>query len=185
VVHPRRAAAARSGRSAVAVGSNADTSISTTPPGARRPWSAPSPSGPSGGTGAEDAAVEGGTEVPPASAAGQMAISSPDPVRAVYPSATRNAKFANYAPKFRKYLPSELSCGVNYLTICQKGVAETTCTEWQQECRSAGIYLHFFRLTITQIAGPRWRTVDARAVIVVDPGEAQSPRLRARGEPSG
>jgi hypothetical protein len=29
------------------------------------------------------------------------------------------------------------------------------------------------------------RTVDARAVIVVDPGEAQSPRLRARGEPSG
>jgi hypothetical protein len=37
------------------------------------------------------------------------AISSPDPVRTMLPKRHTEAKFANYAPNFRKYLPSPLS----------------------------------------------------------------------------
>src|SRR6202040_546104 len=43
-------------------------------------------------------------------------------------------------------------CSRILMSSCQMGFAETTAAEWQQGCRPAGIYLHIFRLTITQIA---------------------------------
>ena len=50
---------------------------------------------------------------------------------------------------------------VQYLTSCQKGVAENAWTEWQQECRSAGIHLHIFSISRSRkLHWPALRTVD-------------------------
>jgi hypothetical protein len=89
--------------------------------------------------------------VPPASAAGQMAISSSDPVRVVLPKRHTQRKIRKLHTQVPQIPPERTVVWCKLLNKLPKGFAETTCTEWQQECRSAGIYLHFFRLTITQM----------------------------------
>jgi hypothetical protein len=68
-----------------------------------------------------------------------------------------------------------------------KGFAETTGAEWQQGCRSAGIYLHILSFTITSRHWSARRTLSMREPSSWLVREKRKVRVlpRARVEPSG
>src|SRR5215470_17396216 len=89
------------------------------------------------------------------------------------------AKFANTRPNSGNTLLGALSCGVYYLTSCQRGLPKPP---WRNG--SKGIVRPVFTDIFSISRSPALRAVDARAVIVVGPG-SNVRASQSRVEPSG
>src|SRR5258708_37321366 len=92
------------------------------------------------------------------------------------PTRHTEAKLAKSRPNSGNTLLSALSCGVYYLTSCQRGLPKPP---WRNGSKGAvrPVFTYIiFHSRSRKLHWPALRAVDARAVIVVGPGETQSPR---------